>query len=73
MASPPTDPEVPEPLKLVNVEELRPEGYDERCLRPLGLCTIGACDVCWYGPNSPPTLERKRKRAEERATRKSSE
>ena len=38
----------------VNVNELRPEGDDGTCLRPLGLCELGGCcDVCWYRPDHP--------------------
>lgn len=36
--------------ELVSVDELRPEGYESGCLRPLGLCELGGCcDICWYG------------------------
>ena len=36
-------------VKLVKTEELKPEGYEGSCLRPLGLCDLGgACEVCWY-------------------------
>jgi hypothetical protein len=39
---------------LVKVEDVRPEGYDGTCLRPLGLCELGGCcDACWYRPNHP--------------------
>ena len=38
----------------VKVEEVRPEGYDGTCLRPLGLCELGGCcDACWYRPDHP--------------------
>jgi hypothetical protein len=38
----------------VNVKELKPEGYEGTCLRPLGLCELGGCcDVCWYNPDHP--------------------
>jgi len=38
----------------VKVHELRPEGYDGTCLRPLGLCDLGGCcDICWYRPDHP--------------------
>jgi hypothetical protein len=38
----------------VKVKDLRPDGYDSSCLRPLGLCTLGGCcDTCWYRPNHP--------------------
>lgn len=40
--------------KLVTVHDLRPEGYDGTCLRPLGLCDLGGCcDTCWYSPDNP--------------------
>ena len=40
--------------KLVKVHDLRPEGYDGTCLRPLGLCDLGGCcDSCWYSPDNP--------------------
>lgn len=39
---------------LVRVEDVRPEGYDGTCLRPLGLCELGGCcDACWYRPDHP--------------------
>ena len=39
----------PQP-RFVKVDELRPEGEDSGCLRPLGLCELGgSCDVCFYG------------------------
>ena len=39
---------------LVSVHDLRPEGYDGTCLRPLGLCDLGGCcDTCWYSPDNP--------------------
>ena len=39
---------------LVRVEDVRPEGYDGTCLRPLGLCELGGCcDTCWYRPDHP--------------------
>lgn len=38
----------------VDVHELRPDGDDGTCLRPLGLCELGGCcDVCWYRPDHP--------------------
>lgn len=38
----------------VKVEDVRPEGYDGTCLRPLGLCELGGCcDACWYRPDHP--------------------
>lgn len=40
-------------VKLVDVKELRPEGYDGTCLRPLGMCDLGSCDVCWHNPTHP--------------------
>jgi len=41
-------------LTYVNVNELRPDGDDGTCLRPLGLCELGGCcDVCWYRPDHP--------------------
>ncbi len=45
-------------MQLIHLDDLRPEGSNERCLRPLGLCTLGGCcDLCWYGPNSPKSRE----------------
>ena len=44
------DAEKPE---LVDVNELREEGAESTCLRPLGMCDLGACDVCWYRPDHP--------------------
>ncbi len=39
---------------VVRVTEVRPEGYDGTCLRPLGLCELGgSCDACWYSPDHP--------------------
>ena len=36
--------------KYVKVSELRPEGVESGCLRPLGLCDLGGCcDICFYG------------------------
>ncbi len=41
-------------VPLVKTEELRPEGYEGSCLRPLGLCELGgSCEVCWYNPDHP--------------------
>ena len=41
-------------LKLVRVDDVRPEDYDGTCLRPLGLCELGGCcDACWYRPDHP--------------------
>jgi hypothetical protein len=37
----------------VNVNELRRDDYQGTCLRPLGMCELGACDVCWYSPDHP--------------------
>ena len=37
-------------VKYVKVKDLRPEGYDGSCLRPLGMCDLGSCDVCWHNP-----------------------
>ncbi len=38
----------------VRVEDVRPDGYDGTCLRPLGLCELGgSCDACWYRPDHP--------------------
>jgi len=35
----------------VKVSDMRPDGDDNSCLRPLGLCELGgSCDVCWYSP-----------------------
>lgn len=39
--------------KLVQIDKLRPEGYEGSCLRPLGLCDLGSCDACWYSPDHP--------------------
>lgn len=42
------------PPALVETEELKGEGYDGSCLRPLGLCELGgSCDICWYSPDHP--------------------
>ncbi|MCP4898735.1 MAG: hypothetical protein GY906_17330 [bacterium] len=39
---------------IVKVREVRPDGYDGTCLRPLGLCELGGCcDACWYRPDHP--------------------
>jgi hypothetical protein len=38
---------------LVDVNELRDADAESTCLRPLGLCDLGACDVCWYRPDHP--------------------
>ena len=52
-----TEGEAPAPSSkpvYVKVTEMRPDGYDSSCLRPLGLCTLGGCcDSCWYRPNHP--------------------
>jgi hypothetical protein len=41
-------------VKLVKTAEMKPEGYQGTCLRPLGLCELGgACDTCWYSPFHP--------------------
>ncbi len=38
----------------VVTDDLRPEGYEGTCLRPLGLCELGGCcDACWYRPDHP--------------------
>ena len=43
-----------EPPRTVKVDELRPEGDEGTCLRPLGLCDLGGCcDICWYRPDHP--------------------
>ena len=42
-----------ETLRLVDVQSLKSEDYDGSCLRPLGLCDLGSCDVCWYRPDHP--------------------
>lgn len=40
----------PERVKYIKISELRTEGDQGSCLRPLGLCELGGCcDVCWYG------------------------
>lgn len=46
------DEEVTRP-PLIDVNELRDEDAESTCLRPLGLCDLGACDVCWYRPDHP--------------------
>lgn len=39
--------------ELVNTDDLKPEGYDGTCLRPLGLCDLGGCcEICWYSSTS---------------------
>ena len=39
---------------VVRITEVRPDGYDGTCLRPLGLCELGgSCDACWYSPDHP--------------------
>lgn len=46
--------QTPDGLTLVKVREIRPEGYEGSCLRPLGLCELGGCcDACWYSPDHP--------------------
>ena len=46
--------DLPAETTFVKVEEVRPEGYDGTCLRPLGLCELGGCcDACWYRPDHP--------------------
>ena len=40
-------------VKYVKVREIKPEGYDGTCLRPLGMCDLGSCDVCWHNPEHP--------------------
>ncbi len=38
----------------VNVNEARPTGDGDTCLRSLGLCELGGCcDSCWYRPDHP--------------------
>lgn len=40
--------------KYVVVGDLRSEGSEDTCLRPLGLCELGgSCDSCWYRPDHP--------------------
>lgn len=39
--------------RLVDVNELREENAESTCLRPLGMCDLGSCDVCWYRPDHP--------------------
>jgi len=40
----------PKRVKYVKISELRVEGDQGACLRPLGLCELGGCcDICWYG------------------------
>ena len=47
--------------RYVKVSEMRPDGDENSCLRPLGLCELGgSCDVCWYSPEN-------RKRRQQRA------
>jgi hypothetical protein len=41
---------------LVHVDALRPTDAASTCLRPLGLCEIGSCDVCWYNPEARARL-----------------
>ena len=41
-------------VALVKTAEMKPEGYEGTCLRPLGLCELGgACETCWYSPFHP--------------------
>jgi hypothetical protein len=52
MSSQPAEKDPPKP-RYVKVHELKPEGYESGCLRPLGLCELGGCcDVCFYGKRS---------------------
>lgn len=38
----------------LSTQEIRPEGDEGTCLRPLGLCELGgSCDACWYRPDHP--------------------
>ncbi len=47
----------------VSTDDLRPEGAESTCLRPLGLCELGgACDACWYHPDHPRFREDLRKK-----------
>ncbi|MFH1807791.1 MAG: hypothetical protein ABIJ09_03545 [Pseudomonadota bacterium] len=59
---PPDDDDVEhrdEPL-LLNVNALRREGDVSTCLRPLGLCELGSCDMCWYSPEARARLAERR-------------
>ena len=49
----PPSPRRAETLRLVDVKKLKTKEYDGSCLRPLGLCELGSCDVCWYRPDHP--------------------
>ncbi len=41
-------------IEFTSVDELRPDGDQGTCLRPLGLCDLGGCcDTCWYSPDNP--------------------
>ena len=41
-------------IEYVKVGDMRSEGDEGTCLRPLGLCELGgSCDSCWYRPDHP--------------------
>ncbi|OGQ79668.1 MAG: hypothetical protein A2289_17610 [Deltaproteobacteria bacterium RIFOXYA12_FULL_58_15] len=40
-------------VRLVNVNELRGDNAESTCLRPLNMCDLGSCEVCWYNPDHP--------------------
>lgn len=43
----------------INVGEMRSEGDEDTCLRPLGLCELGgSCESCWYRPDHPRFRDR---------------
>ncbi len=47
--------------RYVKVDDLREEGDDSTCLRPLGLCDLGGCcDICWYRHDHPRFKDRKK-------------
>jgi hypothetical protein len=41
-------------IEYVKVGDMRSQGDEDTCLRPLGLCELGgSCDSCWYRPDHP--------------------
>lgn len=49
----PTEPAEPARPRYIKIKDLRPEGDEDSCLRPLGLCELGGCcDVCCYSPEN---------------------